>query len=98
MQRPWRDAAYCLAPHGLFSLLSHKTQNHQTRDGTTQKRGWASPHQSLIKKVLHRPVDLEPYLLQASCPFLPPGFVSKLGSPGVGGEQTSAQILPASLA
>jgi hypothetical protein len=34
MQRPWRDAAYWLAPHGLLSLLSYKTQDHQPRTGT----------------------------------------------------------------
>jgi hypothetical protein len=28
MQRPWRDTAYWLAPHGLLSLLSYKTQDH----------------------------------------------------------------------
>jgi hypothetical protein len=31
MQRPWRDAAYWLAPHGLLSLLSYRTQDHQPR-------------------------------------------------------------------
>ena len=31
MQRPWRDAAYWLAPHGLLSLISDSTQNHQPR-------------------------------------------------------------------
>ena len=44
MQRPWRNAVYYwLAPHGLLSLLSYRTQVHQPRDGT--------PHQSLIKKM-----------------------------------------------
>ena len=33
MQRPWRGAAYWLALHGLLSLLSHRTQGHQPRDG-----------------------------------------------------------------
>jgi hypothetical protein len=28
MQRPWRNAAYCLAPHGLLSLLSYIIQDH----------------------------------------------------------------------
>jgi hypothetical protein len=35
MQRPWRDVTYCLASPGLLSLLSYKTQDYQTRDGTT---------------------------------------------------------------
>jgi hypothetical protein len=34
MQRPWRAAAYLLAPHCLLSLLSYRTQDHQPRDGT----------------------------------------------------------------
>ena len=28
-------AAYWLAPHGLLSLLSYRTQDHQPKDGTT---------------------------------------------------------------
>lgn len=35
MQKPWRDAAYWLAPCALLSLLSYTTQNQQPRDGTT---------------------------------------------------------------
>jgi hypothetical protein len=35
IQRPWRDVTYWLASPG-FSLLSHRTQNYQPRDGTTQ--------------------------------------------------------------
>ena len=35
MQRPWKGAAYWLAHHGLLSLLSYRTQNHQPRDGIT---------------------------------------------------------------
>ena len=35
IQRPWRSAAYWLAPPGLFSLPFYRTQNHQPRDGTT---------------------------------------------------------------
>ena len=27
-QRPWRGATYWLAPHGLLSLLSYRTQDH----------------------------------------------------------------------
>ena len=40
MQKPWRDAAYWFAPHGLLSLLSYRTQDHQPRDGTMR---WALP-------------------------------------------------------
>jgi hypothetical protein len=35
MQKPWRGAASWLAPHGLLSLLSYRTQDHQLRGGTT---------------------------------------------------------------
>ena len=31
MQWPWRSAAYWLAPHGLLSLLSDRTQDHLPR-------------------------------------------------------------------
>lgn len=30
-QRSWRDTAYWLAPQGLLSLLSYRTQDHQRR-------------------------------------------------------------------
>jgi hypothetical protein len=35
MQRPWKHAAYRLTPHGLLSLLSHRTQDHQPKGHTT---------------------------------------------------------------
>jgi hypothetical protein len=35
MQRPWRNTACWLAPHGLLSLLSYTTQDHLLRGGTT---------------------------------------------------------------
>jgi hypothetical protein len=35
MQRPWRDVTYWLASPGLLSLLSYRTQDYQSRDGTT---------------------------------------------------------------
>lgn len=34
-QKPWRGVAYWLAHHGLLSLLSHRTQDHQPRHGIT---------------------------------------------------------------
>jgi hypothetical protein len=35
MQRPWRGAAYWLAPHGLLSLLSNRrSQDHQCWSGS----------------------------------------------------------------
>jgi hypothetical protein len=37
MQRPWRDVLYWLAPLGLLSLLSYRTQDYQSRDGTTHR-------------------------------------------------------------
>ena len=38
MQRPWRDVTYWLALHGLLSLLSYRTKDHQPRGGTTHNR------------------------------------------------------------
>jgi fatty acid desaturase len=35
IQRPWRSAAYWLALYGLLNLLSYRTEDHQSRDGTT---------------------------------------------------------------
>ena len=34
MQKPWRGAAYCLAPHDLLSLFSYRIQDHQPRGDT----------------------------------------------------------------
>jgi hypothetical protein len=54
MQRPWRGAAYWLAPHGLLSMLSYRTQDLQPR-GRTTHNGWALLQKSLIKKMLYKP-------------------------------------------
>jgi hypothetical protein len=41
------DAAYWLAPYGLLSLLSYRTQDHWPRDGTSYTEiGWALPRGS----------------------------------------------------
>jgi hypothetical protein len=71
MQRPWKDAAYWLAPHGLFSLLSYRIQEHQPRDGANHHgtMGWALPHQSLIKKE-----SLQPDLTEAFFSIKVPSF------------------------
>jgi hypothetical protein len=53
MQRPWRDAAYWLAPQGLLSLLSYRTQDHLSGIAPPTIGG-ALPHQSLIKKMSYR--------------------------------------------
>jgi hypothetical protein len=37
MQRPWRYVSYWLASPGLLSLLSYRTQDYQSRDGTNHK-------------------------------------------------------------
>jgi hypothetical protein len=50
MQRPWRDATYCLAPHGLLSLLSYRTQNYQPRVGPTHNRIGPYPIQYQVRK------------------------------------------------
>jgi hypothetical protein len=34
---PWKDVSYWLASPGLLSLLSFRTQDYQSRDGTTHK-------------------------------------------------------------
>jgi len=50
IQRPWSGAVYCLTSHGVFSLLSYRTQDHQPRDDTTHMY-WSLLHWSLIKKM-----------------------------------------------
>ena len=35
MQRSWRNTVYWLIQHGLLSLLSYRTQDHQLRGGIT---------------------------------------------------------------
>ena len=52
MQRPWR----AMLPNGLFSLLSHRTQDHQSRDGTIHC-GLGSPL-SIAKQENARQLDL----------------------------------------
>lgn len=49
-QRPLRKDVYWLVPHGLLSLLSCKTQDHQPRVGTTHSGAGHPPHQSSVKK------------------------------------------------
>jgi hypothetical protein len=44
MQRPWRDMLYWLASPGLFSLLSYRTQDYQSRDGPTHKGAFPLDH------------------------------------------------------
>jgi len=60
MPRPWRGAAYWLAPHGLLScfLIELRTINSGMAPSTM---GWALSHQSLIKKKA-----LEPDLMETS--------------------------------
>ena len=44
MQRQWRDVPYWLASLGLLSLLSYRTQDYQSRDGTTHKGPFPLDH------------------------------------------------------
>ena len=44
MQRPWRGAAYWLAPHGFISQLSYSIQDHHPGDNTPTM-SWALLHQ-----------------------------------------------------
>jgi hypothetical protein len=39
IKRPWRGAVHWLVPHGLLSLLSYRTEDHQPRDDQL----WAEP-------------------------------------------------------
>jgi hypothetical protein len=39
MQRAWRGAAFWLAPHGLFSLLSYRTQDQLPTQGGITHNG-----------------------------------------------------------
>jgi hypothetical protein len=45
MERPWRDATYCLASPDLLSLLSYRIQDYQPRDGTTHSGPSSLDHQ-----------------------------------------------------
>jgi hypothetical protein len=51
MKRPWRDAAYWLVPHGLFNLLSYRTQNLLPRDDPTHDGLGSLSHLPVIKKM-----------------------------------------------
>jgi hypothetical protein len=44
MQRPWRDVIYWLSSPGLLSLLSYRTQDYKSRDGTTHKGPFLLDH------------------------------------------------------
>ena len=57
-----KGAAYLLDPHGLFSLLSNRTQSYQPRDGPTNN-GLGSSPQSLIKKIPYK-LTLQPDLME----------------------------------
>lgn len=47
------DAAYQLASHGLFTLFSYRTQDHQSRV-IAPTMGRAHPHEPLIKEISYR--------------------------------------------
>lgn len=51
-QRPWKSATYCLALHGLFCFFIHPRSTCPEVAPSTMD--WGLPHQSLIKKMLHR--------------------------------------------
>ena len=52
MQKPWRGAAYWLAPHGLLRLLLPRITSPGMAPPTID---WALPYQSSIKKMLTLP-------------------------------------------
>ena len=49
------DATYLFVPNDLLSLLSSRTQDHQIR-GCPTYIIWPLPHQSIIKKIVHRKI------------------------------------------
>ena len=55
----WRGAAYWLASHGLLSLFSYTTQDHQPRDGPTHN-GLGPLTSVIFKKIpsrlVHSPI------------------------------------------
>ena len=52
-QSSGRGAAYWLAAHGLLSLISYRTQDHQPRDATNHS-GLGPSQKSLIKNMRYR--------------------------------------------
>lgn len=64
MQRPQRDAAYCLAPHGLLSLFSYRIQDHQSRDGPTHSKLDSPP--VITEKMPYSRILLRHFLNQCS--------------------------------
>jgi hypothetical protein len=63
-------AAYWLAHHSLFSLLSYGTQGHQSRDGTIHNELINEHlHQSIIKKMPYSQVFMEAFSQLRSPPF-----------------------------
>jgi hypothetical protein len=67
MQKPWRGAAYCLVPHGLLNVLSYRTQDLQSRDGTTHNRLGPSSSITNLKQNA-----LQPDLMDAFLTEVPP--------------------------
>ena len=53
MQRPWRVAAYWLAPCDFLSPLSYGTWDHLPK-GVPPTMGWTLLRLSLVKKMLYR--------------------------------------------
>lgn len=52
-QKPWRNAAYWLAPNAWFSLLSYSNEDNQPKCGMPTVI-WDISHKLLIEKVLSR--------------------------------------------
>lgn len=88
MENPWRSTAYWLVPHSFLSLLSYKTQNHQSRMALPTV-DWALPRQSLTKKMPYMlgcsPIIRNIFLIEAS-------FFWKLVSSGYKSAQHKARL------
>ena len=63
MQRPWKNAAYWSANHGLLSLLSYTPEDRQPRDGITHNE--LGPLPSITNKKYTLRSCLQPGLMEA---------------------------------
>lgn len=55
MQQPWMGTVHYTVPHGLLTLVSSKSQHHQSRGGTEQDE--LSPLTSMINQKIHHQLD-----------------------------------------
>lgn len=63
IQRPWGIDTYWLATHGLFSLLSFRSQDQQPTVALPTM-GWAFVYHSIIKNMPYKLICLQPDRLE----------------------------------